>query len=70
MTEQNGLVITSDPTQTAKPQKGEVIAIGADVKHVQVGDTVLYSQYGHEDLGEDDLVVVQESEIIGVWTAK
>ncbi len=28
-----------------KPQKGEVIAVGSEVKEVKVGDTVLFDKY-------------------------
>ena len=59
--------MTQDPTQTSKPQKAKVIAVGPDVTSLKVGDFVLFNQYGSDEVNEDELIV-QESEILGTWT--
>ncbi len=33
-----------------KPQMGEVIAVGKEVKEVKVGDQVVYKQYGPDTI--------------------
>jgi len=60
-----------------KPEQAEVIAVGPGRKtdegkliepSVKVGDTVLFQKYGPTEvkLGEDELLVVSESDILAV----
>ncbi len=54
-----------------KPQIAEVIAVGADVKEIKVGDKVVYSEnYDHrpETLKVDgkDLLIMKEKSILAV----
>ena len=67
----SGLVLPD--TAKEKPQKGKVIAVGdgpiEDGKRrpldVSEGDEVLYSKYGGTEVpGEDDLLVLRESDVL------
>ncbi len=69
----SGLVIPD--TAKEKPQKGEVIAVGAGARDddgeripldVAAGETVLYSKYGGTEVKVDgeDLLVMRESDIL------
>lgn len=62
-----------------RPQRGEVLAVGSGgrdqngVRHrpdVDVGDVVLFAQYGGTQLDLDDekLLVLREGDILGVFT--
>ena len=62
-------IIIPDNASKEKPTQAEVIAIGADVEHVAVGDTVIYSQYARTATVKLDAVeylVMEVSEILGV----
>lgn len=63
-------------TAKEKPQKGTIVAVGPgrvengtkiDMS-VQAGDTVLYGKYAGTEitLGDDDLLIMRESDILGV----
>ena len=67
----SGLVLPD--TAKEKPQKGKVVAVGdgpiEDGKRrpldVSEGDEVLYSKYGGTEVpGEDDLLVLRESDVL------
>ncbi|MEJ1365054.1 MAG: co-chaperone GroES [Candidatus Sedimenticola sp. (ex Thyasira tokunagai)] len=74
-TSAGGIVLPDSATE--KPAQGEVIAVGngkvlssgeprpLDVK---VGDTVLFGKYSGTEvkIGEDDLLVMREEDIMGV----
>ncbi len=73
-----GIIIPG--TSEEKPAEGEVIAIGTgyvndngDVRalDVKVGDRVLFSKWGGEEITVDgeELLVMEESKIIGVIAA-
>lgn len=51
-----------------KPQKGEVIAVGSEVKEVKVGDTVLFDKYSGSKIKVDDVeyLIIKEEEILGI----
>lgn len=51
-----------------KPAEGKVMAIGAEVKEVKTGDTVLYSKYGPTEVKIDnqEYMVVKEEEILAI----
>jgi len=46
--------------------KGVVQGIGPDVKHVKIGDTVVFSRYGSAHLDTHKLHIVRDAEIMGV----
>lgn len=49
-----------------KPEEGKVVAIGKDVAEVAVGDTVLYSKYGPNEVKVDgkEYMIVKEEDIL------
>ncbi|MEY3470781.1 MAG: hypothetical protein RLZZ223_131 [Candidatus Parcubacteria bacterium] len=52
-----------DTAKHDKPQFGEVIAVGGEVKIVKVGQKVAFAKYGPTDInmeGEDYLIVKEE----------
>jgi len=69
-----GSIIIPD-TAKEKPQTGEVVAVGTDeemLKHIQVGDTVIYAKYGGTEIkieGEE-MIILRESDILAVKTKK
>ena len=51
-----------------KPQMGEVLAVGKDVKEIKDGDRILYSKYGPTEVkveGEE-LLILKEEDILAV----
>lgn len=62
-------IIIPDNASKEKPNEAEVMAIGADVEHVAVGDKVLFSKFARSaDVTIDgvDYLVMEVSEILGV----
>ena len=62
-------IIIPDNASKEKPTQAEVIAIGVDVEHVVVGDTVMYGQYARTatvTLDMTEYLVMEISEILGV----
>ncbi len=51
-----------------KPQMGEVIAVGSEVKEVKKGDRILFTKYGPNEvkLGSDELLVLKEEDVLAV----
>lgn len=51
-----------------KPQKGEVIAVGSEVKEVKVGDIVLFDKYAGSKIKVDDVeyLIIKEEEILAI----
>ncbi|HSH31528.1 MAG TPA: co-chaperone GroES [Candidatus Saccharimonadales bacterium] len=51
-----------------KPQMGEVLAVGKDVKEVKVGDHILYSKYGPNEVKVEgqELLLVKEEDVMAV----
>jgi chaperonin GroES len=74
-----GIVLPGSAAE--KPAQGEVVAVGpgrlldnGDVRPVdlKVGDTVIFGKYASNTvkLGEDELLILNESEIFGVLEEK
>jgi chaperonin GroES len=70
-----GIVLPGSATE--KPSQGEVVAVGpgrllenGDIRpvDVKVGDTVIFGKYASNTvkIGEDELLILNESEIFGV----
>lgn len=55
-------------TAKEKPQTGEVLAVGKDVKEVKVGDQILYAKYGPSEVKVDgkDLLLLKEEDVLAV----
>ena len=51
-----------------KSQMGEVLAIGVDVKEVKVGDQIIYSEYGPNEVKIDgqELLLLKEEDVLAV----
>ena len=66
----SGIIIPD--TAKEKPQKGNVVAVGAGKKDepmtVKVGDTVLYGKYSGTELSleNEDYMIMRESDILAV----
>lgn len=71
-----GGIIIPD-TAKEKPMKGEVVAVGKGLKNeagvvqpleVKVGDKVLYAKWAGTEvkIGEHDLIVMKESDVMGI----
>ena len=76
-TEQTAGGIFIPDSAKEKPQKGEVVAVGAgkvndngerEPMDVKVGDTILYAKYSGTDvkLDEEELIVVKQSDILAI----
>jgi chaperonin GroES len=62
-------IIIPDNASKDKPNEAEVMAIGADVEHVAVGDKVLFAKYARTadvTIEGVDYLVMEVSEILGV----
>ncbi len=55
-------------TAKEKPQMGEVQAVGKDVKEVKVGDQILYTKYGPNEVKIDgqELLLLKEEDVLAV----
>ena len=55
-------------TAKEKPQIGEVVAVGKEVKEIKVGDQVVYSQYKPDTVKVDgnDLLIMKEEDVLAV----
>lgn len=55
-----------DTAKQDKPQIGEVISIGQDVKVVKIGQNVVFAKYGPTELNLDsqDYLIVKEDDIL------
>ena len=53
-----------------KPQRGEVRAIGKEVKNLKVGDQILFDKYSGSKLRIDDeeCLILKEEDVLGVFT--
>ena len=66
----SGIIIPD--TAKEKPQKGNVVAVGAGTKEnpitLKVGETVLYGKYSGNELKLDgkDYLIMRESDIIAI----
>lgn len=55
-------------TAKEKPQMGEVLAVGKDVKEVHIGDHILYTKYGPTEVKVDgeELLLLKEEDVLAV----
>ena len=55
-------------TAKEKPQIGEVVAVGKEVKEVKVGDQVVYSQYKPDavKVDGDELMIMKEEDVLAI----
>lgn len=51
-----------------KPQMGEVLAVGKEVKEVKLGDRILYTKYGPNEVKIDgnELLLLKEEDVLAV----
>ncbi len=51
-----------------KPQMGEVLAVGKEVKEIKVGDQIVYKQYGPDEIKIDgqELLLLKEEDVLAV----
>ncbi|HLG21270.1 MAG TPA: co-chaperone GroES [Candidatus Manganitrophaceae bacterium] len=51
-----------------KPQKGRIEAIGAEVKSVKVGDTILFDKYSGSKITFEntEYLILKEEDILGI----
>ncbi len=72
-----GGIIIPDTAKTEKPERGRVIAVGPGKRgddnelipvSVKVGDTVIFSKYGYDEVKIDDeeYYIISESNILAV----
>jgi chaperonin GroES len=70
-------IIIPDTARKEKPERGEVVAVGEGKRNdkgdvfpmrVKVGDTVVFSKYGYDEVTIDDeeYYIVQESNILAI----
>ena len=65
----SGIIIPDNASQE-KPTQADVVAIGADVKHVEVGDKVVFAKYARTapvTLDGVEYLVMEVSEILGTF---
>ncbi|MFM2424309.1 MAG: hypothetical protein RLZZ70_700 [Candidatus Parcubacteria bacterium] len=73
-------IIIPDSAKKEKPEQGVVVAVGAGkwnedgdkrmVMDVKVGDKVVFSKYGYDEVKVDgkEFFIVSESSILGIFT--
>jgi chaperonin GroES len=70
-------IIIPDTARKEKPERGEVVAVGGGKRgddneiipvSVKIGDVILFSKYGYEEIkiDEDEYYIVSESNILAV----
>ena len=62
-------IIIPDNASKEKPTHATIVAIGPDVKHVEVGDKVVYGKYAKTaavTVDGNDYLVMEVAEILGV----
>jgi chaperonin GroES len=61
-------IIIPDTARKEKPERGEVIAIGESLEGVSVGDTIVFSKYGYDDIKIDgvEYYVVKHDDVVAV----
>ncbi len=62
----SGLYIPENAAE--KPKTVKVLAVGKDVKHIKVGDRIVYKAYANTDVkvGTDDYILVKEEDILAI----
>jgi chaperonin GroES len=63
-----GGIYIPDTAKQDKPQIGEVIAIGKDVKDVKIGQNIVFAKYGPTEitLESEDYLIVKEEDILAI----
>jgi len=64
-----GGIILPDNANKEKPTQAEVIKVGGTPKHIEVGDTVIFSQYAGTKItleNEDYLILETYKDILGI----
>ena len=58
-------------TAKEKPQRGSIQAIGKEVKHLKVGQQVLFDKYSGTKLRIDDeeCLILKEEDVLGTFTS-
>jgi len=61
-------ILIPETVSKEKPEEGIVAAIGNDIKCVKVGDKVLFSKYGYDEIKVDgeDYFILREENILAV----
>ncbi len=69
-------IIIPDTARKEKPERGEVIAVGPGKREdgknvplsVSVGDTIMFSKYGYDEIviNDEDHYIVAESNILAI----
>ncbi len=51
-----------------KPQSGKVEAVGAEVKSIKAGDTILFDKYSGSKINLDNVeyLIVKEEDVLGI----
>ncbi|WP_304546038.1 co-chaperone GroES [Sulfurimonas microaerophilic] len=62
----SGIIIPDNAKE--KPNRAEVMAIGSEVKEVNVGNTVVFGKYAGTELALEgqDYIVLELSDVLGV----
>lgn len=62
----SGIVLPE--TAKEKPEEGEVIEVGKDVKEVKKGDKVVFSKYGPTEIKQkgEELLIIKEEDILAI----
>lgn len=52
-----------------KPQKGKVERVGSEVKHIKVGDVILFDKYSGTKvtIEGNDYLILKEEDILGIF---
>ena len=58
-------------TAKEKPQRGSVEAVGKDVKHLKVGQQVLFDKYSGTKIriDDEDCLILKEEDVLGTFTS-
>lgn len=61
-------IIIPDTARKEKPERGTVVAIGEKIDGVTVGDTIVFSKYGYDEIKIDGIeyYVVKHDDIVAV----
>jgi chaperonin GroES len=63
-----GGIYIPDTAKQDKPQIGEIIAIGKDVKDVKIGQNIVFAKYSPTEitLESEDYLIVKEEDILAI----
>lgn len=62
----SGIVLPD--TAKEKPEEGEVVEVGKDVKEVKKGDKVVFSKYSPSEVKQDgeEYLIVKEEDVLAI----